>query len=200
MGKLGLGFPKKLLITHRYVEPNLPLITSGSGALSYYTWSCNSLYDPNVTGIGHQPMYFDQLSALYDHYVVIGSRIKIIVTPANNLQPNAIVGAFVNDDSNVTGTTGSLLENSLVKWRNIPNASTQATVFNLKWSAKKYFGGSIMSDPSLRGTSTSSPTEQSMFTVFLDSTYAGGSAANYNISAVIEYITVWKELREIASS
>jgi hypothetical protein len=33
-------------------------------------WRLNSLFDPNLTGTGHQPYGFDQLAALYQRYLV----------------------------------------------------------------------------------------------------------------------------------
>lgn len=46
-------------------------------ALGTYTFRCNDLYDPNVSGAGHQPMGFDQLMALYTKFTVNASKITI---------------------------------------------------------------------------------------------------------------------------
>lgn len=46
-------------------------------ALGTYTFRCNDLYDPNVTGAGHQPMGFDQLMGLYTKFTVLKSKITI---------------------------------------------------------------------------------------------------------------------------
>ena len=32
---------------------------------------------PNHTGVGHQPLYFDQLMTIYNHYIVIGAKITV---------------------------------------------------------------------------------------------------------------------------
>lgn len=48
----------------------------------YYTFSTNSLYDPDVTGVGNQPISFDQWSAIYATYRVFSS--KIILKVCNN--------------------------------------------------------------------------------------------------------------------
>lgn len=37
----------------------------------------NSLYDPDYTGAGHQPLGFDQWSAVYGYYYVRRARIKV---------------------------------------------------------------------------------------------------------------------------
>jgi len=43
-------------------------LTTTSGAVSTYVFAANGLYDPNITGTGHQPMGFDQLLQFYNHY------------------------------------------------------------------------------------------------------------------------------------
>lgn len=51
-----------------------------------YYFRGNSIYDPDYTGTGAQPVGFDQLSVFYSRYNVVGSRIEIKIinesTPA----------------------------------------------------------------------------------------------------------------------
>ena len=53
-------------------------LTCTAGALQQYTFAMNGLYDPNLTGTGSQPRYFDTLcganttAAPYRAYVVKG--------------------------------------------------------------------------------------------------------------------------------
>lgn len=73
-------------------------LTVGNGTsdyASYYVFRGNSIYDPDFTGVGGQPLYHDQLALLYQQYKVYGSKIKVswinngtsharlAVTPAN---------------------------------------------------------------------------------------------------------------------
>ncbi len=37
----------------------------------------NGMFDPDFSGVGHQPFYFDQLAAVYDRYQVFASSIYI---------------------------------------------------------------------------------------------------------------------------
>lgn len=46
---------------------------------SQITMKGNSLFDPNQSGTGHQPLYFDQYAALYSRYRVFGSAITVDV-------------------------------------------------------------------------------------------------------------------------
>ncbi len=45
-------------------------------------WRLNSLFDPNQTGVGHQPYGFDSFAALYAKYLVRGARwVLTAMTP-----------------------------------------------------------------------------------------------------------------------
>lgn len=195
---VGLGFPKKLMMTHKYSEVIVP--TCSSGALSTYTFSCNSLYDPNVTSTGHQPMYFDQLTALYDHYTVIGAVAIFKVTHLVPSNYSARVGCFINDDSTVTPSTmDALCENSLSRHRLLAAGQTTPVTFTMKWSAKKTFGGSILANDNLQGSASASPTEQSMFTLMLQPTDSI-TTSSFVVDVSIKYTAIWDELKDIASS
>lgn len=199
---VGLGFPKRMVMTHKYNE-QIVLTTGGAGALNYTTWTCNGMYDPLTSVGGHQPMYFDQMAALYNHYTVIGSKIVVRVISTTAQTPNNVpltVGCFINDDTTLTYTTfQTLMENSLGKHRIIGTTDKTQTTFGLKWSAKKVFGGSILGNDNLIGTAGANPTEMQNYTFWMDSsTPAVASSCILDVS--IQYIAVWSELKEIAGS
>lgn len=62
--------PARYITKMKYAEA-LSISTPGLGA---YKWNLNSLWDPNRTGIGHQPYGFDQLAGLYSRYRVIACK------------------------------------------------------------------------------------------------------------------------------
>lgn len=45
-----------------------------------HTFRGNSAYDPDYTGTGHQPRYFDTFSVIYTKYRVLGTRIDVSYT------------------------------------------------------------------------------------------------------------------------
>lgn len=89
------GFPNSIITTMRYAEVFTK--TSTLGAIAFNTFNANSIFDPNATGVGHQPMYKDQWSGIYNQYVVIGS--KITVHFASQDSKNWVVGVCGDDDS-----------------------------------------------------------------------------------------------------
>lgn len=53
------------------------LTYTGLGAAATYQFRLNALFDPDLTGVGHQPMGYDQLAALYQRYRVYGCKWKV---------------------------------------------------------------------------------------------------------------------------
>lgn len=73
-GGVGNGIVGPSLVTRaKYAEFT---ITSGS-VLEFVTFRLNSMYDPNLTSTGHQPMGFDQLKVLYNRYRVEKATIRV---------------------------------------------------------------------------------------------------------------------------
>lgn len=197
---VGLGFPKKMCITHKYVEK---FSLNPNATMPNYSFSCNSLYDPNRTGTGHQPLYFDQMSVIYDHYCVIGARIKISAINRSNTG-NFRIAVYINDDSTVVpADMNTVCEQSNVKWRTIAGTYTSGSqnkaFLTMKWSARKIFGRGVLANDELQGTGGASPVEESFFTIVADQ-FANITPELIDLMAEIDYIAVWKELKDIAGS
>lgn len=197
----GLGFPNKLMFKHKYVKDQIISISAGSPTSK--TFLCNGLFQPE-TAAGHQPMYFDQLTALYDHYTVVGAVMKCTfstITTGSGGSPPVICAVNVNDDTTMTPTTmQNVLELTPSVGRVVLGAQNSQAVIVSKWSAKGTFGGSILANDNLQGTSAANPTEVSCWHVVC--AVAGGGSDSLSISVLveIEYIAVWDELKDIASS
>lgn len=195
----GIGLPKKILTTHKYCD-QVAINTGATGQLANYFWSCNSMYDPNRSGTGHQPMYYDQYIGLYDHYTVIGAEAKftIMKTDSNSTIP-VMVGCFVNDDTIVTPSSGQgLAEQTLGKYRYV-HGQYPKTVFKVKWSAKKTFGKGVLANNSLQGSAGGNPTEEQFFQCFIDSS-ASITQTSVLVDVEIKYICMWCELKDQAQS
>lgn len=195
---LGTGFPSTTKITHKYAD--LSSLTSTTGSTVTYVFSCNGMYDPNITGTGHQPMYFDQMSALYDHYTVIGSRLKISWLPeAITGNDRAVCGVFVNDDTSTTPTILGLIEQNSSKVLYFSPTSSGEQILYSYWSPKKTFGiDQVTGLSNFQGTSSSNPTEQSTWTLFYQNVAAATSTVFFQVE--IEYIAMWTELKDVATS
>ena len=72
------GFPDQMVCKLKYNTVISMVNVSGHGS---YRLNLNSLYDPDDTGAGHQPMGFDQYAAIYQDYEVRASSIYVKPLP-----------------------------------------------------------------------------------------------------------------------
>jgi len=85
------------LTNMRYTTPiNL---SSSTGGLANIQFNANDLYDPEVATGGHQPMGYDTMSSLFNHYVVVGAKISIQLSRNSGTSP-IITGIYLGDDTN----------------------------------------------------------------------------------------------------
>lgn len=72
------GFPDRL--STKLIYGDVITLTVPAGGLASNTFRLNSLYDPDLTNVGHQPQWFDQLANVYQRYRVKGSKITVTFT------------------------------------------------------------------------------------------------------------------------
>jgi len=186
--------PLRLMNTVKYVE-ELQVATDATG-FGYHQISANGLYDPNLALGGHQPMYFDQLTALYNHYHVMKSKIKItaIRTGTNS---NCIMVLYLDDDTVVNATNAeTMAERPGAKLVSCWPATGNLGKLTATFDAKAMFGGDIYDNDTLKGTSSANPSEQSVWTIGFNA----NTSSNVDFLVEIEYTVVWSELKTIAGS
>lgn len=186
-------FPNQLRNTIVYGEMQTISVT----AFTNYVWSANGLYDPNITGTGHQPRGFDELCSLYNHYAVTACRAKFWTASAD--VRNLLVSVTVDDDGTLPGTgVPDQLENGASFKSYCPSVSEAKPVY-VKWNAKNIFGTNGLINPNLQGDSGHNPLEQTYFNVCVRD-LNGVVANNINILARLEYDVIWSERTSLAQS
>lgn len=114
-GKNVVGFPDRFKIRLKYSET---VSFSGSAAPSAVVFAVNSLFDPNFSGSGHQPSYYDALTAVYGRYLVTGVEATVSITnQTSGMSINAVV--VLSDQNNSTQTVEQLSESKFAKTRMI---------------------------------------------------------------------------------
>lgn len=188
------GFPLRLYCKHRYVE-NVAA-TSTTGSVSAYRWRANGMFDPNHTGTGHQPMYYDVCATVYNHWTVIKSYAKFTFVPIQTYTTApAALAVSLDDDTSSPATTAAMAESSKGQIKIAPPSVSEPTVLYCSFSAKDAFGGNPLSNDNLQGTLSADPTEQMLFITAIEALNA--STQTWNIQAEITYYAVWDELRTI---
>lgn len=199
---LRVGFPKTTLVKLRYVEG--VTIDPGIGTLGTYNFRANSCFDPNLTGVGHQPMNFDLWSQLYNHYTVIGARITAQLFDDTATYASGILfGINLSDDSTFTSDASTMMEQGLSRYR-MGNAGAAdnkglGLVVSKGFSCKKFFNITNPTDNTARvgAPITANPAELAHFIIFMGAT--PGSAidfASHRICVKIDYIVIFSEPKE----
>jgi hypothetical protein len=110
------------------------------GAVVYQKFRANSLYDPDETGTGHQPLYFDSLAALYSKYRVTSIKYSLRFAPPNS-------------DSNSSIEVWSLVRNGVYT----PSYPTVAELPYTKRAVTGAFSDSIVLKDNVNLTTLSAP-------------------------------------------
>lgn len=202
------GFAKSKMVRLRYAEEFT--LNPDLGGIASYVFSANGMYDPNVTGTGHQPSGFDQNMAFFDHYTVIGSRIKAKFFDANG--SNGIPAYFdvlLTDNGTTAGTftnAAEMIESRLANGDRVKQIGTERGYnFYDPWvtrefNAQKFFGKKdIVGASQYRGDASANPSEQAFYEVCAAS-IASNNPDAMTMLVVIDYIAVLTERKDIASS
>lgn len=90
-------FPAKAMARLRY-STVVSLVISQGGTPASHLFRCNSIFDPDYTGVGHQPYGHDTYQTIYNHYNV--KRATITMTPTTS--GNMLYGIAKTDDTTVS--------------------------------------------------------------------------------------------------
>jgi hypothetical protein len=143
----------------------LSLTAPSAALITNYQFRLNSLYDPDLTSTGHQPMGYDQLTALYNQWVVTSCRVVLnavmLSDPAYTAGTAGMLAMYgVANDSSVPTTPSQLIENHQPAYAALSgyqNTCRLGHVFNLpsmfglnknQYTADDTFYGQISANPS----------------------------------------------------
>lgn len=126
--------PKKMQTYLRYVDQIT--INPGIGVMEYHAFKCNDIYDPDSTGVGHQPLGHDQYAALYKRYKVISSKFTVLFTATTS---NVVIGLIQNSDTSLPTAPGTFMEQPHTRFATLTsNTSSQANKkLSVKWSQRQ---------------------------------------------------------------
>lgn len=192
-----LQFKTKL----RYCE-NFSLDPGLTGSCDVKIMNAGGLYDPDVSGTGHQPRGFDQLIPLYDHFVVIGAKITATFASRVSSAYPTMCGIALRDGTTAETDAREYLEGGTNRSAVIsPDASGMCVATRtLTYSPKKFLGRSHpMSDPTLKGSATADPSESAFFHVWVAPIQANNESP-IDVLITVDYITVFIEPKDVGMS
>lgn len=157
-------------------------LVSGAGLLGVQQFRMNSIFDPDYTGVGHQPMGHDELSLRYEKYIVLGCKIQIKCKSTNP-------GTVVLGSSNLTvapSTSDQAIERGY-KYKNVFNETLATMSQNFRMS--KQIGKSnaaLLAENAYAAAFGANPTESSFINIgFIRDDGTSGSICH--VECLLEY-------------
>lgn len=198
------GTPSGMPLTRRaYMRyTDRVAITSTTGLIGQYIFRANSVFDPDLTGTGHQPMGFDQWVTLYNHYVVVGAKITIqCITDSGQLQPSAF-GVNLQADTGLAYTdfTGFIEAKQGTTKYLVGGTSIMPKPIYSSYSAKKFFNITDIKDnlDRLGSPSGTNPNEGAYFVLYYQLLNNASDVQWFTVT--IDYIVDWSEPRMLSQS
>lgn len=192
------------VIKLRYVDDIT--IDAGIGALGTYVFRANSIYDPNYTGVGHQPRGRDEWALFYNKYVVLGSKITVkFQTTDSAASAPCKVGIAVKDVATVLSNATAYAENMHSRWSFIGtrDSGKPMTTITHKVNPRKFLNKKTFDDPNLEGglgTSASNPTEEIFYHLFVQNEAQAVDLGTIFCSVMIEYLVALREPISLGAS
>lgn len=163
-----------------------------------YKFNLNSLFDPDRTGVGHQPHGFDQLSGLYNRYRVIGC--KYTVAAYSTSDPIRFGVVPTNDDGIIWNNMSDFLETPRAKWAiQMPGGSNKllkgyVSLPSLMGRNKVQY----MTDDRYAAQVSTSPAELALLNIGAGNFSDGSGTVNCLVT--LHYIVEWYDIKTQAQS
>lgn len=192
-----------------YYESALGLTAPTSGNAVTYFFSANGMFDPNITGTGHQPIGFDQMMLMYEQCTVIKSSIQVTFNIGPGLTVNAGVALFP-DASGLTNPS-QLVENGLMRYITLTSGSStfqnqhMRTTVRLDCDVARYFGRRgvrvLLNDDNLLTTAAANPVEQVYFGIVAWQISPDGTTTTaIGFDVLISFDVIYWEPRKLTES
>lgn len=192
--------PNKMVAKLRYASVH-DLTWGSVTEYSDYVFRANSLYDPDLTGGGHQPRGFDQYMSMYDHYTVVGSKITVTFSNESDTSAsNPIVCAIALTDNStpIQSKWSDIMERSDVKSCVIahPEGGNAVRTCSKGFGAKKFFGcANVMDRDDLKGDVISNPSEGAFFHI-MNAVDGLTTDRAVQIQVLVDYLVVFTEPKQ----
>lgn len=184
----------------RYCQPIL--LQSVGGAQAKYQFRANSLFDPDYTSVGHQPLRFDQLSTFYGNYIVVGSKITVLQIGGSPAAVTyGILALYLSDSNSIPNVNEQLIENGKCKWTLTTDSSNMKVKLTEKFSAKKFFNITNIKDNESRigAAIDANPADIAMFNLVLGP-LDGASGISLRFLVTIDYLAIFQQPLDVPQS
>jgi len=184
---------QRAIVKMKYSEA----VATGTDGL--YTFNLNSVFDPNRTGIGHQPYGHDTFATLYNRYRVIscGWRIQCLVPSSGNA---VNVGCLPANEVLLFTTVSEMRENPRAKYITQSPGGGALTLHGKSYipSLVGRTKAQYMADDRYQAQVGSSPSELAILNIITTSNVDVPLQAT--IQVVLEYTVEWFDVKHLNQS
>lgn len=200
--------PRSVSDSQIVVMPYAEAITmtgAGGGIPAEFFYRCNSIFDPNATGVGHQPLGKIEWGFFYNHYVVLSSMIEVTLTSQGATTADQGYLSVYTQDLNTASTTYLLnIENSRFKPKcfGAIGAGNATVVAKAYYDTKRFFGVKDVRDniAHLGALMTASPQEEAFFRIHVDPITASTTLGTVSVLVRIWYKVLLTEVKQLGQS
>lgn len=162
-----------------------PVLNGGAST----SFSLNSLFDPNTGGVGVQPLYFDQISAMYGQYRVWGAKVKVIFCNTSLSNTSIMASIFGTFQPAVPSNPDAWVCQPYGRSGDVePVGGRSNKTFTIKFDLPTILGlkrEQYRTDMDFIGTPSGNPTRQAYMMIGLRS--LGGAVGSAQVHVQIEY-------------
>lgn len=165
-------------------------LSPAGGSTNYYTFRANGPYDPDYSGTGHQPRYWDLVTPGWKEYTVLGSKITVQFLPStasDSAQPGVY---WLQESGGTANAYGSIQDAREDRQQIMPSAPTDGHVpdisktFSLKALAGSKYG---VADDQYTSLVSSTPPTQRYF-ILTGGSIGSGAASTMFFLVTIDYV------------
>lgn len=213
-----IGFPQRMFHTFTYSGANQKLIQTVNDVPVYQQFRGNSMYDPDSSGLGSQPRWYDTYlganggSQPYRTCTVLGSKITVTIfqDPTLTGTSGSVAGVvFISPTAGGATTAPSSLkevqERAFVRWRNVGNAnSSKPLVLKHFAKTKALFQGvnPLMAPDDFQHPYNNNPASQWFWNVGIVNVIEGTGINLFScwITTRIKYYCMMSTLNDVSDS
>ena len=186
--------PAKYQAKLRY-STTFTLTPSAANIVSQRVFSANGMYDPDVTGVGHQPRGFDQIMSLYSHYTVTKCEMRCMFDASQPHDGAYIIGIYEDQLQASNTDPEDIMEKSkMVSYMNSTALGRNTVKFTSYPNRRLGYNNPGNLQGPYKGSSSTNPSDQIFLKPFTFWPSNQHTIQDVTVVAVIDYTAVFSEL------
>lgn len=191
-GPLFDPFPAQMRARLRY--STTVTMTTLAATATPYLFRANSIFDPDYSGVGHQPYGHDTFASIYNHYEVESS--VITVRPTSTSQ--GIYGVTLTDDTSVNASYDTVREIKTTKFAVMTTSNTSDSSIVNYYNRKQVFA---IDQGGVQAVFGNNPGMEQFFHLWVEpnNSVSGGSTDYRFVVDIVYNVKMW-ELKDLGGS